>query len=319
MELRRLRYFSTVAEEMHVTRAAERLGLAQPALTQQIRALEAELGVKLLEKSGRGVALTPAGEVFRREAAFILDRCAKAAVLARDAQSGLLGRLAIGLTDTASFTPAVTGLLKRAREAWPRVDFKLDQGRAADLLNSLVNGADDVAFIRSPTQDEGLLHWQPFTSEGFMLVAPHGHALADRPWVEPRDLDGEDFIIPRGRSPERDRHGGILFDLAALGHRLRLVQRTPEYVTAINLVAAGFGLALVPEVLSGLRSEAVVYRPLRAPQPLTTQLFVVSRREDRSPVVGNFRALAKALASCQVERPFMDNEVQGQDAHAGER
>ncbi len=295
MELRRLRYFLAVAEQGHLTRAAEHLHLAQPALTHQIKALEGELAVQLFRRAGRGIELTAAGEVFRQEALGVLTRLDQAVRLARETHEGAAGRLAIGLTDTASFAPPVTHLLKRARELWPKVEFQLNQGRAAELLEALVEARMDVGFIRSPIQDQALLDWRPFSSEGYVLVAPHEHPLATRASVEMGDLAGADLIMPRSRSDAGDGPGNLMSALGAVDPKVRIVQRTPEFVTAINLVVAGFGLAVVPEVLRGLRS-AVSYVPLRAETTPVTELYVVSRHDARSRVVRNFHALADAMA-----------------------
>ncbi len=296
MELRHLRYFCTVAEEMHVTRAAERLHLAQPALTQQIRALEAELNTPLLRRVGRGIELTEAGAVFWREAQAILERVRAAALLTQETARGVAGRLSIGMTETASFAVPVTLVLKRARHLWPNVEFTLIQARSNDLVPALVDRRIDVAFMRTPPPEIDTLRWQPFLSEGFVVVAPDTHRLASQSIVDIAELCGEPLIMPRGRTGDADMRARIAAAFAKAGEMPRIVQETPEYVMAINLVATGIGLALVPATLTGLRREGVVYRPLRTEEPLLTEIILVTRTGDHAPIVANFLALAAELA-----------------------
>lgn len=296
MELRHLRYFCAVAEEMHVTRAAERLHVAQPALTQQIKALEAELRTPLLRRVGRGIELTEAGVAFWREAQAILDRVRAAALIAQQTARGLAGRLAIGLTETASFAAPVTAVLKEARERWPQVDFSLMQARSNDLVPALIERRIDVAFLRSPAPEVETLQSRPFLTEGLVVVTPDTHALAARRSIEVSALGGAPIILPRGRTGDAGLRTQIAAAFARAGRELRIVQETPEYVMAINLAAAGIGIALVPAVLSGLRRDGVVYRPLDCTPTLRTEIIVVSRTEETAPVVANFLALATELA-----------------------
>lgn len=296
MELRHLRYFCAVAEEGHVTRAAERLRVAQPALTQQIRMLETELQTPLLRRVGRGIELTEAGTAYWREAKAILERVEAATLIARQTARGLAGRLVIGFTESASFAPPVTAVLKQARERWPQVEFHLIQARSNDLLPRLVDGRIDVAFMRTPVPEEETLQWRPFLTEGLLVALPDTHPLAALPDIDLSLLCKEPFVLPHGRAGAGTLRQRIAAAFAAVGDGPRIVQETPEYVMSINLVAAGIGLTLVPTVLEGLRRDAVVYRPLRSSPPLLTGIIVVSRAGEPSPVVGNFLALADELA-----------------------
>lgn len=296
MELRHLRYFCAVAEDMHVTRAAERLRVAQPALTQQVKALEAELGVKLLRRVGRGVELTEAGRAFWREAQAILEQVAAAASIAQQTARGLAGRLTVGLTETASFAAPVTAVLKEARERWPQVELSLVQERSNDLVPALVARRIDVAFMRSPAPQVEALQWRPFLTEGLVAVIPDTHPLAAARSIGIAALRSEAIILPRGRRGDAALRTQLDAAFARAGHEARVVQETPQYIMAINLAAAGIGLALVPAVLTGLRRDGVVYRPLHCQPPLVTEIIVVSRTGDPAPAVGNFLALATELA-----------------------
>ena len=284
-----------VAEERHITRAAERLNLAQPALTQQIKALETELQTPLLRRAGRGIELTSAGLAFWAEAKAILDQVRTAIHIAQQTGRGLAGRLAIGLTETASFAPAVTGVLKQARTLWPKLEISLMQGRTEPLVVALRERRLDVAFVRTPPPDDPFLQWQVFLTEGWLVALPIGHPLADRRTVDVAQLSKQSLILPRGRTGDGMR-GLMEAAFAALPEPPRIVQETPEHVMTINLVAAGFGLTLVPEGLNGVRADAVVYRPLRSRPPWRTQILVVARRDDPSPIVANFLALAETTA-----------------------
>jgi DNA-binding transcriptional LysR family regulator len=296
VELRHLRYFCAIAEEMHVTRAADRLHVSQPALTQQIRSLETELRTPLLRRIGRGIELTEAGIAFWREAQAILDRVPIAVLIAQETARGLGGRLAIGFTETASFAPPVTNVLKQARERWPQVEFSLIQARSDQLVMALTEHRIDIAFIRSPAPELETLQWRPFLSEGLVVVVPEAHPLAARPSIDISALGEEPIVLPRGRIGGGTMRTLIATAFTKAGYMPRIVQETPEYVMAINLAAAGIGLALVPAVLTGLRRDGVVYRPLRSDPPLTTEIILVTRAGTPTPVTTNFLGLAMELA-----------------------
>lgn len=303
VELRHLRYFCAVAEEMHVTRAAKRLRVAQPALTQQVKALEAELCTKLLRRVGRAIELTEAGAAFWREAQAILDQVRAAALIAQQTARGLAGRVAIGLTETASFAAPVTAVLREARERWPQVEFSLTQGRSNDLVPALIERRIDIAFMRSPAPEMDALQWRPFLTEGVVVVAPDTHPLAVQSSIEVSALGGEPLVLPRGRAGDATIRTQMGAAFARVGHEPNIVQETPEYIMAINLAAAGIGLALVPAVLTGLRRDGVVYRPLNCRPPLVTEIIVVSRAGDPAPAIANFLALATELAPGSRQQP----------------
>ncbi|MBB6487111.1 LysR family transcriptional regulator [Rhizobium lusitanum] len=290
MELRHLRYFCAVAEDGHVTRAAERLHVSQSALTQQIKALEDELGTALLRRVGRGIELTEAGAVFWHEAQSILDRVPIATFAAQEAARGLTGRLAIGMTETVSFASQLTLVMREARERWPRVEFSLIQARSNDLVLALEERLIDVALMRAPAPTTEKLRSWPFLSEGLVGAIPDTHLLATRQAITLADLTDEPLVLPHGRSGPGAMRTRIATAFARLGATAKIAQETPEYVMAINLAAAGFGIALVPAVLSGVRRDGVVYCPLAEPD-LLTEIIVVARAGDPAPVLGNFVAL----------------------------
>jgi len=296
MELRHLRYFCAIADEMHVTRAAARLNVAQPALTQQIKALEAEMQTPLLRRAGRGVELTEAGVAFRREAQFILERVRTAVVIAQETHRGLAGRLAIGLTESASFASPVTRVLKAARERWPQVELSLTQGRSNDLVPALLERRIDIAFIRAPVPDLPGLQWRPFLSEGLMLAVNDSHPLAARETVDLAALAGEPLILPRGRAGDTAMRNRVAAAFHDAGLEYQVFQETPEYVMALNLAAAGIGFALLPVSMTSLKRSGVTYVPLRIVPPLLTEMVVVARAGDPAPLTNNLLDLAAELA-----------------------
>jgi DNA-binding transcriptional LysR family regulator len=279
---------------MHVTRAAESLRLAQPALTQQIKALERELKVELLRRVGRRVELTAAGAAFRREAEAILERVRLAALTAQNVARGATGTLTVGLTESAAFSPAVSSLLKQAREQWPEVEMTLVHGHTIELSAALVERRIDVAFIRPPIPDDTVLRWRPFVAETIMVAVPNTHPLAARQALKPADLDTAAFILPRGRDGKGALRTEIAAAFARAGCGMHLVQEVPEFTTAINLVAAGMGLSLVPESLASMRPDAVVYRPFRVTPALHTHINIVALAESISPAALNFYRLSAA-------------------------
>lgn len=297
MELRHLRNLAAVAEEGNVTRAAERLRIAQPALSQQIRALEQELGIELWKRRGRGIELTAAGQALAHDATQILQRVEAAVRHATAAHAGVTGRVRIGLTDTASFSRPVTTLIREAREAWPAVEFVLHQARAVDLLSALQSGALDVAFIRSPRQDTRALEWQPFLREGYIVALPKGHALESRRTLRLDELAGESLILPFSRNPAADHAAELTLALRALSPPTSIAQRTPSYTMTIGLVAAGLGCAVVPAVLLPIVKAMVVARQLVGQPALRSTLYIVVDRHRTSPAVSNFLTIAKRHAS----------------------
>lgn len=298
MELRHLRYFCAVADEMHVTRAAERLHLAQPALTQQIKALEAELKVELLRRVGRRVELTEAGAAFRQEAEAILDRVRAAALVAQETARGQTGRLSIGLTESSAFAPTVTSVLKRARERWPRVETSLIQARSNSLVTALIERRIDIAFVRPPAPPDAALQGRPFLSEAVVAVVPNTHRFASQRSITFSKLAGEPLILPQAREGDGPLHTQIDAAFAKLGHIPRIVQETPEFMMAVNLVATGLGVSLVPQSMVGLRADSVVYLPLRSTPIFRIKIILLTRTGEASPTVANFLKLA---AEYQVE------------------
>jgi DNA-binding transcriptional LysR family regulator len=288
MELRHLRYFRAVAEEAHVTRAAARLGIAQPPLTQQIKALEAELGILLFDRIGRRVELTEAGRVLLGEARAILDHVERAVSLTQQAGQGSSGRLRVGFTGSASFHPVVTEVLKAVRSEWPGVELVLEESKTDHLAAALDQGKLDTAFVRPPLQNRGTLSFQLLATEALMVAVPVTHALAGRESLRLTDLAEESFILyPRATGPGLSE--GVVMACVRAGFSPRVAQQTPQLSSTINMVAASLGIAVVPECLRHLRLDSVRFIRLVGDQP-RAELGLAYRSGERSPVVLNFVA-----------------------------
>jgi len=293
MELRHLRYFVAVAEEGHITRAAQKLGLQQPPLSQQIRALEQELEVQLLRRLPRGVELTEAGRTFLDEARKILHEVDHAADAARRTARGEHGRIAIGFTSSASFHPFVPRVIRLYRQTYPLVSLALEEGGTAELVEGLRREQLDAAFVRSPAGDASELALMPLLEEEMIAAVPVGHALA-RPAGKPlalAALASETFILYRRRLGP-----GLYDSIIAACHRAgfspRVEQEAPRMFSTLNLVAAGLGISVIPSSMQRLRLEGVVYRRLKG-APLAAPLKLAARRSESAPAVRSFVDLVR--------------------------
>jgi DNA-binding transcriptional LysR family regulator len=294
MELRHLRYFIAVAEERHVTRAAERLGMQQPPLSQQIRALERELDVQLFRRRPRGVELTEAGSALLAEARAILSHIDHASAVARRTARGERGRIAVGFTSSAPFHPFVPRIIRTYREAFPLVALTLEEGGTMELVDHLRDERIDLAFVRTAIADQEGLVVSPLLQEAMVLALPRAHMLARRTSkaVSLKALAQETFIVYR-------RHNGpglydaILSACTAAGFSPRVGQEAPRIVSTLNLVAAGLGISLVPESLQRMRMDGVVFRRIGGTARPTAPLYLASRRGETSAAARRFLELVR--------------------------
>jgi len=290
MELRHLRYFVMVAEELHFGRAAERLFIAQPPLSQQIQQLERELGVSLFARTSRRVQLTPAGEAFLTEARQILASVAQAADAAKRAARGDTGWLGIGFAASATYDllPAV---LHDFRASFPDVALSLQELNAAEQASALGDKIIHVGFARPyAPRPEAIV--SAVQREPFLAAFPEAHPQAgDKPLR--LSLLAEDPFISFPELPKPSYAETVRQACESAGFTPRVVQEVREMQTAISLVAAGFGVALLPASVQHLHRDGVVYRALREPAP-RTELAIVSRLDDPSPVLQNFLAVVAA-------------------------
>jgi DNA-binding transcriptional LysR family regulator len=288
VELRQLRYFVAVAEELHFRRAAARLHISQPPLSQQIAALETELGVILLARTRRRVALTPAGAAFLREARAILAGVDAAATTARAIDSGQEGVLRVSFVGSALLS-IVPGIVQRFRAARPLVQIALRERPTSAQLEAVRTGIADIGLVRPPVEPDPELVTELVLRERTVAALPAGHPLAALRRVPLRRLAAEPLVLfPREQAP--GYHDLLTGRLAATGTVPRVVQDAPETITIIGLVAAGIGVSPVAASVANLALPGVVYRPLAgAPD---TELVVVRRADDESPLARAFVAAA---------------------------
>jgi DNA-binding transcriptional LysR family regulator len=300
MELRHLRYFVAVAEEGHITRAAERLGIQQPPLSHQIRALERELGVQLFRRLPRGVELTEAGRSFIEDARAALARVGQGVEAAKRAARGEQGHLRLAVPPTAPFHPFVPQVILAFREAYPLVSLTMEENLRMETMEQLRGGQMDVAFLRaSIAAPEGLVV-HPLLEEPMVAALPSGHPLArSAPSQDAalplRALAGETFIA------YARQQGPALYEAMAAaclqaGFSPQLGQEAPRISTALSLVATGFGVTLVPASMRRMALEGVTYRDLAGAAKARAFLSIAARRDDSSGIVRNFVALVRRAA-----------------------
>lgn len=287
MELRHLRYFIAVAEELHFGRAAERLGISQPPLSQQIQALEEEIGARLFERTNRRVELTDAGRLFLDESRQVLAQVDKAVLLARRAHLGELGELKIGFASSAPFTSTIPSSIHAFRKAYPDVHLDLQEMSSRQVLKALLEESLQVGVIR-PLALPDAVHWVELFREPLVAVLRADHPLAagSEDGLAIAALAEEPFVFfPRS-------YGTGLYDqVIALtrqaGFSPRIAQEASEAMTIIGLVSAGLGVSILPASFRRTRVDGVVYRTLSDPEA-TTAVWLVRRQNEGSPLALSF-------------------------------
>ncbi len=296
VELRQLRVFLAVASELHFSRAARRLHVSQPALSQQIRALERTLGAALFDRSSRGTELTPAGRVLLDAAPRVLFEAERAQTLVTQAAQGAVGLLVVGSVGTAlaSITPRI---LRSVRAQFPDLQLEVSQQDTAAQLVALADGRLDVGLVREATASDTIAV-EHLVAEPLVAALPHDHRLAGGDSdveVDPAALADEPFVLwprPLGRA---------FFDLITAycrehGFSPRIVAEGADIETQLGLVAAGLGVSLQPSYYANLRPPEVVFRSLSGTVPMVA-LQVAWRRANRSPAVTHFVEAARRGAA----------------------
>jgi DNA-binding transcriptional LysR family regulator len=290
MELRQLRYYVAVAEELHFRRAAARLHMSQPPLSQQIRQLEEELGCLLLARTRRRVELTPAGEAFLRDARAILAELDGAVATARRIDAGQSGRLRIGFVGSA-LVSLLPGIVQRFRAARPNVEVELRERSTIEQVDGLARGLVDVGLVPLPVEEDDL-HAEVLLRERTIAALPAGHPLARLRRVPLGRLAAEPFVMfPRAQAP--GFHDRLIASLTATGSPPRIVQNATEMQTIVGLVATGIGVSLVPASVEHLALQGVAYRPVTGGP--VVELAAITRSTEDSPVVHAFLELAREL------------------------
>lgn len=305
MELRHLRYFVAVAEVGHMTRAAERLGMQQPPLSQQIRQLEQRLGAPLFTRHPRGVALTVLGQQLLGEARRVLDGVSAMEQRMTRLAAGLLGLLAVGFTSSAAahaFTPHV---LRACRREYPEIELQITESNAAELTEAVASGRLHFAFLRVPVARPAGVTFETLLSEPVVLALPVDHALAARygadeavPW---QALEDQPLILVR-RPGALGLYGELLSLLERLGVSVRVQAEVDRMMTSINLVASGAGLSVVPASMQIAQAHSVAYRRLAVDTVLLAPVTLAFRDDDDPAVKATFLALVRRSAAAERAR-----------------
>ncbi|MEU1425270.1 LysR family transcriptional regulator [Kitasatospora sp. NPDC005751] len=282
--LHQLHAFAVLAEELHFGRAAERLGIAQPPLSQQIRRLEAKVGHPLFTRAPGRVALTPAGQELLPAARHALDEVAAALSAARAVADGEAGRIRIGFSGSLALS-VLPGLLRAYHDRYPAVEMEIREMTTAVQVTALHEQVIDLGLLREPPDEPGLLN-EVILSEEFVAVLPRSHPLAARRVVPVEALAGEPFVLlPRSAGPTvLDR---ILHLCRDAGFEPRLGQQAVEWQTVSALVEAGLGVSLAPASIRRIRLKGVAYRRIE-PNTTRTTVAMTWRRDDRNPLVARF-------------------------------
>jgi DNA-binding transcriptional LysR family regulator len=295
MEMRQLRYFLAVAERMHFTRAAESLHLSQPALSQQIRMLEEEIGVRLLERSKRRVQLTPAGVAFRARAKAALDAAAEAVSDARMAERGEAGFISIGFVTTAAVA-VLPRLLDEFCTRFPLAAVELRELEPGAQMEALDQNRVTFGFSSVPSALPSL-ESKLLVEERLLVALPSRHPAARGPSVNLKDLAQERFLLPP-RGLMSGIHEGIIAACHRAGFEPSHIQPIKLAETAVCLVARNLGIALVPESFRNLKVSGVVYRSLTHEVPLI-RLYAIRRKQPGSPLADNFWSFVEEMARTQ--------------------
>ena len=294
MELRHLRYFIAVAEELHFSKAAERLHIAQPPLSQQIQQLEAELGVELFHrKTKRQVQLTEAGQVFLQEAYQLLAQLGKAIELTQRTGRGEIGQLQVGFTSLVTYD-LLPMILRQFREQFPEVELVLQELTTTQQEEALQNRRIHVGFAHPPLEDNALSH-ECIQQEPLILALLETHPLVKQEYISVRSLADENFIMfPRHLGP------GLYDQIVSLCQQgnfsPKVTQEAIQMQTIIGLVSAGMGIAIVPSSLQNLQRSGVVYRAVEEETPLV-ETAVVWQEEDMKPVLREFLQVVRNICS----------------------
>jgi DNA-binding transcriptional LysR family regulator len=288
-DLRQLRYFVEVAETLSFTQAAQRLHISQPPLSQQIQSLEADLGVRLLDRNRRRVALTEPGRIFLMEAKAILARAESARTVVADAAAGFTGRLRLAYAVSVAFHPALPEILLRFSHAAPGVSVHLAEMLTGSQYDAILDGQIDVGLLRafpSGAANSRMLHVDVIDREPLVIALPTQHRLARKASLHMSELAGERFVAPpRSHAATLIDRLNLLADKA--GFRPNIRQETQQIPSLLPLVAAGLGLALVPSSLRSVMLGGVSFVPLDDPDA-SLLLAVASRADNASPVLESF-------------------------------
>jgi DNA-binding transcriptional LysR family regulator len=297
IDLRLLRYFVAVAEEGLLTRAAARLGIQQPPLSQQIRLLERELGVTLFRRLPKGMALTECGQVFLGEAYQILERMAAGIDLVRRVAQGEIGRLMVGFTESASLHPLVPRALRLFQSREPGVALHADELNSQDLMRSLDENKLDAAFVRAVPDESSLVVLEQLLVEPMVVALPQGHALAceTRDSIALSELCGEPLVLTH-RPSGPGFYDAIILACRSAGFAPRIAVESQRNLVSLSMVAAGLGVAIMPASMRHVGMAGVSYRELTGAPGLVAPLYLAYRQDTANGALSNFIRHARQLA-----------------------
>jgi DNA-binding transcriptional LysR family regulator len=290
MELRHIRYFIAVAREGNFTRAASRLGIGQPPLSLQIKALEKEVGAVLFRRVAHGAELTAAGQAFLKTVEGMPALTEQAIKHAQRAARGEVGALRAGYCASAAFNKVVPGTIRAFRRAYPDVELLLEESNTTRLLAGLHDGTVDIAFLRPALADLADLQVRSLCNEQLILALPTNHAACGDRSVDLTTLANEPFLLfPRSIGPTL--YDTIVAACTQAGFEPQVHQLAPQFASMVNLVAVGIGIALMPASMGQVHSAGVVFRTLKGKLP-NAGLSLAHRKGDASKLVRNFMAVA---------------------------
>ncbi len=298
IELRHLRSFVTLAEELHFGRAAARLGIAQPPLSQQIQRLEKLLEIKLVERTSRRVQLTDAGQAFRVEAERVLLGMETAITAARRAGRGESGELRVAFAATVMFL-ALPRIIRQFRDHFPGVHLDLREMPTGSQLAALHAGEIDIGFVREPRPDAAL-EMETVMREPLRIAVNRSHPLAARATLSVRHLADEPFVLfPAELAP--GLHAQVMSLCRNAGFAPRIVEESRELYTTVSLVEAGVGVSIVPASVEKLGWRDVRYRAIPSPEAETT--IAAAWRKDRDrPVLQAFMRVVNNVVRAEPGR-----------------
>ncbi|WP_291329584.1 LysR substrate-binding domain-containing protein [Desulfovibrio sp. UCD-KL4C] len=300
METRQLRYFVTVAEELHFGNAAKRLNLSQPPLSQQIMKFEDELGVKLFERNKRSVKLTAAGKSLLQDAYAILKSIAKAKQNLQEVALGKKGQLRLGYIGPA-MDGALADIIREYKAKYPDVTFILDEMSTNLQLKEAAQGRIDVGVVRLFKHDLGDLKGKVFHKERYAVAVPSAHKFSSKSEIDVAELAGEPLIFqPRESQPRLYDEWFRVF--AEAGFSPRVVQESVTKSASLALAAAGIGLAIVPESLAKRRLAGVQFKPLAGNIP-SLEMHIIYNSNQVFPALENFLKIVSEISRCD----FWDN------------
>ncbi len=289
MDIRHIRYFLAVAEEQNFTRAAAKIGIGQPPLSQQIKDLEREIGAPLFHRLAHGAELTEVGKAFHQEAVHVLSQVERAKSAAQSAARGITGRLRVGFSASAIFNAIVPTAIRAFQQAYPEVNLSLNESNTSQLLTKLANEELDVVFIRPGSIKLDSFDFQLLDEEPMKIVLPHEHPLAMHTALPLMALRDEPFVM-FPRTIGYSLYDEIIVACRKAGFDPKIGQVVPQISSVVTLVAAGLGVSIVPASIAQVKIHGIEYLDIEGDAPIA-RLAIASRRHEHSIVVQHFKTL----------------------------